>query len=67
MDETVGRTPDRPQPHAAAGRSLLRHVFLMPHGRLALVAGYGHGINLIRPERCARAALDFWAALEQPC
>jgi pimeloyl-ACP methyl ester carboxylesterase len=45
----------------------LRHVFLMPHGRLALVAGYGHGINLIRPERCARAALDFWAALEQPC
>jgi 3-oxoadipate enol-lactonase len=38
----------------------------LPRGRLALVAGYGHGINLIRPERCARAALDFWAALEQP-
>lgn len=32
----------------------------LPHGRLELFAGYGHGVNLLQPERCARAALDFW-------
>jgi len=32
----------------------------LPRGRLELFAGYGHGINLLQPERCARAALDFW-------
>jgi len=21
---------------------------------------YGHGVNLLQPERCARAALTFW-------
>jgi len=33
----------------------------LPRGRLELFPGYGHGINLLQPERCARAALDFWA------
>jgi pimeloyl-ACP methyl ester carboxylesterase len=32
----------------------------LPHGRLELFAAYGHGVNLLQPERCARAALDFW-------
>lgn len=32
----------------------------LPHGRLELFAGYGHGVNLLQPERCARTALDFW-------
>jgi pimeloyl-ACP methyl ester carboxylesterase len=36
----------------------------LPHGRLELFAGYGHGINLLQPERCARAALDFWREIE---
>jgi 3-oxoadipate enol-lactonase len=36
----------------------------LPHGRLELFAGYGHGVNLLQPERCARAALDFWRVLE---
>jgi pimeloyl-ACP methyl ester carboxylesterase len=36
----------------------------LPHGRLELFAGYGHGINLLQPERCARAALDFWREVE---
>jgi pimeloyl-ACP methyl ester carboxylesterase len=36
----------------------------LPHGRLELLAGYGHGVNLLQPERCARAALDFWRELE---
>jgi pimeloyl-ACP methyl ester carboxylesterase len=36
----------------------------LPHGRLELFAGYGHGVNLLQPERCARAALDFWRAVE---
>ena len=36
----------------------------LPHGRLELFAGYGHGINLLQPERCARAALDFWRTVE---
>ena len=36
----------------------------LPHGRLELFAGYGHGVNLLQPERCARAALDFWREVE---
>src|ERR1700730_5042174 len=36
----------------------------LPRGRLDLFAGYGHGVNLLQPERCARAALDFWRAVE---
>jgi 3-oxoadipate enol-lactonase len=36
----------------------------LPHGRLQLFAGYGHGVNLLQPERCARAALDFWRTVE---
>ena len=36
----------------------------LPNGRLELFAGYGHGVNLLQPERCARAALDFWGGVE---
>ena len=36
----------------------------LPHGRLELFAGYGHGVNLLQPERCARSALDFWREVE---
>ena len=36
----------------------------LPLGRLELFAGYGHGVNLLQPEGCARAALDFWRAVE---
>jgi pimeloyl-ACP methyl ester carboxylesterase len=36
----------------------------LPRGRLELFEGYGHGVNLLQPERCARASLDFWRGLE---
>jgi 3-oxoadipate enol-lactonase len=36
----------------------------LPRGRLELFAGYGHGVNLLQPERCARTALDFWRTVE---
>ena len=36
----------------------------LPHGRLELFAGYGHGVNLLQPQRCARAALDFWQEID---
>ncbi len=36
----------------------------LPLGRLELFAGYGHGVNLLQPERCSRAALDFWRMVE---
>jgi 3-oxoadipate enol-lactonase len=36
----------------------------LPNGRLELFAGYGHGVNLLQPERCASAALDFWREVE---
>ena len=36
----------------------------LPRGRLELFAGYGHGVNLLQPQRCARASLEFWRALE---
>ena len=38
----------------------------LPRSRLELLAGYGHGVNLLQPERCARASLDFWRAVELP-
>jgi 3-oxoadipate enol-lactonase len=37
----------------------------LPHGRLKLFAGYGHGVNLLQPERCARTALEFWRTVEE--
>jgi pimeloyl-ACP methyl ester carboxylesterase len=36
----------------------------LPLGRIELFAGYGHGVNLLQPERCARASLDFWRTIE---
>lgn len=36
----------------------------LPRGRLDLFEGYGHGVNLLQPERCARASLDFWRTIE---
>ncbi len=38
----------------------------LPRGRLELFAGFGHGVNLLQPERCARASLDFWRTIELP-
>ena len=35
----------------------------LPNGRVELFAGVGHGVNLLRPERCARAAVEFWQTL----
>jgi pimeloyl-ACP methyl ester carboxylesterase len=35
----------------------------LPNGRLHLLAGYGHGINLLIPEQCAQLALAFWGSL----
>jgi pimeloyl-ACP methyl ester carboxylesterase len=37
----------------------------LAHGRLKLFAGYGHGVNLLQPERCARTALEFWGTVEE--
>jgi pimeloyl-ACP methyl ester carboxylesterase len=36
----------------------------LPNGRLELFAEYGHGVNLLQPERCARTALDFWQSVD---
>jgi len=36
----------------------------LPNAGLELFSGYGHGINLLQPERCARASLDFWRTVE---
>jgi pimeloyl-ACP methyl ester carboxylesterase len=36
----------------------------LPRGRLELFTGYGHGVNLLQPERCAQTALDFWRSIE---
>jgi pimeloyl-ACP methyl ester carboxylesterase len=36
----------------------------LPGGRVASIAGVGHGVNLLQPERCARLAVEFWHSLE---
>jgi pimeloyl-ACP methyl ester carboxylesterase len=38
-------------------------VETLANGRLELLTGYGHGVNLLQPERCARIALEFWQGL----
>jgi pimeloyl-ACP methyl ester carboxylesterase len=35
----------------------------LPNGRTEMFAGYGHGVNLLQPERCARASLEFWESV----
>ena len=40
-----------------------RFADTLPNGRLQMFSGYGHGINLVVPEQCARAALAFWKSL----
>jgi len=56
-----------PQKHPISAEEYLRMgeagVFA-PEARLELIEGYGHGVNLLQPERCARASLDFWRAIE---
>src|SRR5262245_31562790 len=48
-------------PIASAQQKALAEA--LPNGRIELFAGYGHGINLLQPERCARTALEFWRGL----
>jgi pimeloyl-ACP methyl ester carboxylesterase len=45
-------------PIASAQQKALAET--LPNGRVELFAGYGHGVNLSQPERCSRAALEFW-------
>jgi len=35
-------------------------VKTLSNGRIEVVPGVGHGVNLLQPERCARLAADFW-------
>jgi pimeloyl-ACP methyl ester carboxylesterase len=35
----------------------------LPDGRVKSFAGYGHGVNLLQPEACAAAVLEFWGTL----
>jgi pimeloyl-ACP methyl ester carboxylesterase len=48
-------------PIASAQQQALAEA--LPNGRLEVFTGYGHGINVLLPERCARVALDFWRSL----
>ena len=52
---------DKSRIAAAQQRALAERL---PQARLDLFEGYGHGVNLLVPERCARASLDFWRAIE---
>jgi hypothetical protein len=33
----------------------------LPNGRVEVFAGYRHGVSLLQPERCARAAVGILA------
>ena len=45
-------------PIASAQQKALAET--LPNGRVELFAGYGHGVNLLQPERYSPAALEFW-------
>ena len=49
---------DKSQISSAQTAAVRRHFAKRP--RPKSFAGYGHGVNLLQPERCARAALEFW-------
>ena len=36
----------------------------LPNGKVELIAGVGHGVNLLRPECCAHLATEFWRTLD---
>ena len=44
-------------PIASAQQKALAET--LPNGLVELFAGYGHGVNLLQPERCSRA-LELW-------
>ena len=48
-------------PIASAQQKALAET--LPNARVELFAGYGHGVNLLQPERCSRAALEFWGSI----
>ena len=48
-------------PIASAQQKMLAET--LPNGRIELFAGYGHGVNLLQPERCARTAVEFWRSI----
>ena len=48
-------------PIASAQQKALAET--LPNGRVEMFAGYGHSVNLLQPERCSRAALDFWGSV----
>jgi len=48
-------------PIASAQQQALAET--LPNGRVEMFAGYGHGVNLLQPERCSRAALEFWGSV----
>ena len=37
----------------------------LPNSELRLFEGYGHGVNLLAPERCTAEAIRFWDRVEQ--
>ena len=49
------------RPIASAQQKMLAET--LPNGRIELFAGYGHGVNLLQPERCARTAVEFWRSI----
>ena len=58
---TLMLSGDKSQIASASQRAFAERL---PNARLELIEGYGHGVNLLQPERCARASLDFWRAIE---
>ena len=58
---TLMLSGDKSQIASASQRAFAERL---PNARLELIEGVGHGVNLLQPERCARASLDFWRAIE---
>jgi 3-oxoadipate enol-lactonase len=58
---TLMLSGDKSQIASASQRAFAERL---PNARLELIEGYGHGVNLLQPERCARASLDFWRTIE---
>lgn len=53
---------DKSKPASPEQQAILRKE--LPRAELRVFEGYGHGLNVLAPEACARAAVEFWKKIE---
>ena len=48
-----------------AGAEQQAFLSLVPSAKLHVFPGYGHGVNVVVPEACAKVAAEFWDGMDR--